>query len=547
MLNSNTYVKDIVGENVSRRDEVSRALVAANYVSSKGRSHNLMLIGKNKRKMGKKAMCLIFAFLLSINSFAAVVSDNDGAAFVTKAEFEALKKNFADQIDNYNISIDSKIDGAIASYLAGIRLSRKEVLKDYVTQMQDIDINSTYFYKYNSTLPWGSTNNDFYGKFSCWIGVVQLNNTNPNKYWQFRAAVDQSYGGPTSWYEYGDKNAFFFFYTNDQIKDASGIDGSSIVLKERWKYSNQIAWKMYGAEAHHNAGTFPTTIADWNSGLNTSPVFEYPNQNKEAGVFKNMSEWDIKWSNKVLELTGALSDNFVRYSGTEHNTPIGRMSSNKIPNESIYCISYVNRSLYDGNLQTIVAPECPGTGAGNRDSAICRRYYVKNPGSTGWTQVLNDVGDEGTFRPTYKFYDHKYYNIALNKFTNEVASNMLSKPVYLYNGLPLTEIDRGGMITIRCKLYNIDNPSNKVKIYILDREFKNEDSPIEDKYEEGGTILDHVLHRATYDANTDLEITIDMSEYPNKEKILWYRLEDETGAAGRIYMKVESIMGTLGS
>ena len=75
--------------------------------------------------MGKKALCLIFAFLLSINSFAAVVSDNDGAAFITKAEFEALKTDFNDQIENYNASIDNKIDGAIASYLAG--LGRKEI------------------------------------------------------------------------------------------------------------------------------------------------------------------------------------------------------------------------------------------------------------------------------------------------------------------------------------------------------------------------------------------------------------------------------------
>ena len=75
--------------------------------------------------MGKKALCLIFAFLLSINSFAAIVSDNDGSAFVTKAEFEALKNNFADQVDNYNDSIDSKIDGAIASYLAA-RVGKKE-------------------------------------------------------------------------------------------------------------------------------------------------------------------------------------------------------------------------------------------------------------------------------------------------------------------------------------------------------------------------------------------------------------------------------------
>ena len=61
---------------------------------------------------------------MSINSFAAIVSDNDGSAFVTKAEFELLKKNFSNQITNYNTSIDGKIDGAIASYLAGINLNK---------------------------------------------------------------------------------------------------------------------------------------------------------------------------------------------------------------------------------------------------------------------------------------------------------------------------------------------------------------------------------------------------------------------------------------
>ena len=70
--------------------------------------------------MWKKALCLIFAFLLSINSFAAVVSDNDGSAFITKAEFDSLKNNFQTQLDSYNTQIDSKIDSAISSYLAGV-------------------------------------------------------------------------------------------------------------------------------------------------------------------------------------------------------------------------------------------------------------------------------------------------------------------------------------------------------------------------------------------------------------------------------------------
>ena len=81
---------------------------------------NSIIIINNKKKLLKKALCLLFAFLFSINSFAAIVSDNDGSAFVTKAEFEELKNNFSAQINNYNNSIDNKIDGAVAYYLAGI-------------------------------------------------------------------------------------------------------------------------------------------------------------------------------------------------------------------------------------------------------------------------------------------------------------------------------------------------------------------------------------------------------------------------------------------
>lgn len=74
----------------------------------------------------KRMVALFLVLLLSINSFAAVVSDNDGSAFITKAEFDSLKNDFQSQIDQYNTSIDAKIDGAIASYLAGINISKTE-------------------------------------------------------------------------------------------------------------------------------------------------------------------------------------------------------------------------------------------------------------------------------------------------------------------------------------------------------------------------------------------------------------------------------------
>ncbi|MBR1455497.1 MAG: hypothetical protein IJ593_12775, partial [Lachnospiraceae bacterium] len=76
----------------------------------------------------KRAVATFLVVLMSINSFAAVVSDNDGATFITKAEFESLKNDFQTQINRYNSSIDNKISGTVASYVQGIKISDKPML-----------------------------------------------------------------------------------------------------------------------------------------------------------------------------------------------------------------------------------------------------------------------------------------------------------------------------------------------------------------------------------------------------------------------------------
>lgn len=72
-------------------------------------------------------MIFVLVILLAFESVAAVVSDNDGSAFITKSEFDSLKNDFQSQLNAYNTSIDSKIDTAIAGYLAGISLKSNPV------------------------------------------------------------------------------------------------------------------------------------------------------------------------------------------------------------------------------------------------------------------------------------------------------------------------------------------------------------------------------------------------------------------------------------
>ncbi len=102
---------------------------------------------RKSTRIVKRLLALFLVVLMSIESFGAVVSDNDGSAFITKAEFDSLKNDFQSQIDQYNTSIDSKIDGAIASYLSGISLEKKSskpILVSNYNQMRWINKFKVY-------------------------------------------------------------------------------------------------------------------------------------------------------------------------------------------------------------------------------------------------------------------------------------------------------------------------------------------------------------------------------------------------------------------
>ena len=88
-------------------------------------------------KIFKRAMALFIIVIINFNSYAAVVSSNDGSAFITKAEFDALVNDFNSRIEDYEKSIDAKIDGAIAEYLAGLASNITTELTNNLTKLQN--------------------------------------------------------------------------------------------------------------------------------------------------------------------------------------------------------------------------------------------------------------------------------------------------------------------------------------------------------------------------------------------------------------------------
>ena len=136
----------------------------------------------------KRGVALFLIFALSLNSFAAIVSDNDGSAFITKAEFDSLKNSFQSQIDQYNTSIDAKIDGAIAAYLAGIKVETETIKSIFTRSWENVTlINGTKQQTYA------------YPNISASIGIFnnrynEISYDDPLRDWYIGANFDSSVG-----------------------------------------------------------------------------------------------------------------------------------------------------------------------------------------------------------------------------------------------------------------------------------------------------------------------------------------------------------------
>lgn len=138
---------------------------------------------RKSTRIVKKSLALFLVVLMGINTFAAVVGDNDGAAFITKAEFDSLKNSFQSQIDTYNSSIDNKINGAIAAYLAGI----------VIAKTKNIDLDSTNSWSFPVWINDGSNKwNDYTSTF------YECSNPEIHTY-QTKLWYDGTQGDNTGW------------------------------------------------------------------------------------------------------------------------------------------------------------------------------------------------------------------------------------------------------------------------------------------------------------------------------------------------------------
>ena len=196
---------------------------------------------RKSTKLLKRFAALFLVVLLSCESFAAVVSDNDGAAFITKAEFDSLKNSFQAQIDDYNANVDSKIENAINGYIAGVKSAKTTKLnvlypkKD--SSYQNIKWTSKTDYSYD-------TASNKYWHYYCEFQMAS------NDYWsifKYEYGSDRSYN--TLLYNAGNKT-----YQKKKIQFDLNCWLYFARLKAQWTSgtAGHVLWSQF----------WPTTLTD---------------------------------------------------------------------------------------------------------------------------------------------------------------------------------------------------------------------------------------------------------------------------------------------
>ena len=440
----------------------------------------------------KRLVALSLVLLLSIESFAAVVGDNDGAAFITKAEFDSLKSTFQEQINRYNQSIDNKIDGAIAGYLDGVR-NDKTTMESLVTagDWEVLDGSNLPRYKYGSPVLFGlvfrlsaGTSTAIDNKSYCQYAALDYSekvadSTNKQNKLLISNLLDDETNASACWEGIGYGAVDYVqFLTHEIRKDAfSGITLSSYWVTIARAATGASSWDCYYHwEDTPLLGQLITKIFICG---NAPPNSDAATSSTDLTVNKITHDWgDVKRKNMIL-LSGIAQETFSNMDNDRNwlYNGIDPWYGNEEKYETITTGGQRLQS-YKNAFDTCRAVVTNRSGHSNYTYS----YADKNWNATQLSYTLNasnggyggnvKVGDK-VYKPCIGF-EKKYINnwkqlynseldVIANEYTqsNYIGTTDLIKDkngnyrVGLINGLPLIKLQPGEKLTVPLDFSNV--------------------------------------------------------------------------------------------
>lgn len=463
------------------------------------------------KRMIKKINTLVLAILLICNySNAAVVADNDGSAFITKAEFDSLKNSFQSQLDQYNSSIDSKIDSAIAGYLAGIKVEKKITEKDLLTPLSKI-----YYFDKNYKIP--PTKIGDYGKFWGKIAVL-LDRTNGG---DGNNVCNMEYNGGTiardntQWVTVGsstNKSTFYMFLKDDTYP---GKVDTAYVMESQ-------PFTMYSITGAHSA---------WSQCNNVTGIKKPSNWNGTKGTLTEWGSWATSvavdaWSGVTSVYNMAYASITVSSVDSTETT----WDKNSLPGG----VAFTDRQLHSIELKNL----------NNIGNARSTRYDMSMQCTQGphvsYRKNISSAMQGGTQATSHQswlgfiLYDHQYVDTYYTRDINLLdISSVVSSFTTYGDGLPIFKSSQDGkvkfVLNTGALIGTWDNPGFEISRY----KFGNRDINSNPFWTLPTTAEYKITEKGTPGLNNKYEIEFDVE----KNTIYWISAKPTTN--DKVYLKIE--------
>ena len=375
------------------------------------------------RKKIKFILCILLILSINFTSFATVGA-NDGSAFVTKSEFDALVNTFNEQMDDYEESLVTKIDGAIANYLAGLSSESTNALPSIIN---NIDLNDRTFLN-NTAITAIPDNGSYFKMFTSTFACVSYTNyaSTINNYegYVLLNSYDYNYITPTYSSNADNANQWKLKYrkiTKDGVDYISPLNDSYV-----WKVVHRIL--CLGAVVLRNntsvAANYPSTTS-WTI---NSTIKKPGSENVTLNIWNNSPSCILSHSTEFVNST--LTFDFLKL------LPGGVYPSKY--NKVWYGINYDDR--YEFNSDSTTYGEIYGGGPNGAGAA-----YIRAGGS---------LNQRKTDKFKYTFYYQKVYSPNIYGWINYSASELAEDIIYKTDGLPLCTVKDDCKITVPLNITN---------------------------------------------------------------------------------------------
>ena len=501
----------------------------------------------------ERIVCVICILLLAFNCFAVAVSDNDGSAFITKAEFDSLKNTFQAQLDEYNSSIDRKIDNAIASYFEGIKVAKTSKLIDEITAARSNSVDNVTFASWQTPADTKHVA-DAQGGFFLSRDMGSANDRTTGKVHGFHIITNMRASGFLIYQEYlgtnnaGNKSDYTsaYYFVNFPFATLDDANNVSIGNTDDWYLMSEVRNRVYFTLTttynSFSTGHFTPTNSDWTTHF-YHPTSKTFNTDFTSDSFTKNGAGSYTWASTVHVFDRDASPissiehqwSFRDYSNdTTQNNFLKYNISGTIPNSTANCIDFNYRDRYvDGQtFNYMLQKNAPSTSTHTGGNSGSEMYIMRWGGSSdsNWWNNSTRYEAMNDYTFNFKWNMQKNYNLNWRRLTNKYYCEKLGEAYYKYYGIPICKTtNKPGRLKFKLKFTNSRTDTGTPLSFtyqIMDVKFSNGAMPTQSK--EGG--IDHVLKRDTVaagNATTTIEFNI------NKTKI-WDSQNNDY-----IYLKIE--------